>query len=221
MCGRFAFLASKDDILDFMPGIAITYWPGTRYNIAPSQDILAVLNDGQRETSAARWGLVPSWAKDPALGSRMINARLETITEKPSFKRPFARQRCVILASGFYEWKKSDGKKIPFFIRRIDGAPIAFAGLYDRWRAADGTVLVTSTIITTEANSAIQPVHERMPLMMLPENIDAWLNTGDVPAEELMKLLGTIDAGTLETLQVSTLVNSPAQDTPECIQPVK
>ena len=221
MCGRFAFFASKDDITDFMPGLAINYWPGPRYNIAPSQDILAVLNDGRRETSATRWGLVPSWARDPALGSRMINARLETVAEKPSFKRPFARQRCIIMASGFYEWKKSEGKKIPFFIRRSDGAPIAFAGLFDRWRAADGTVLVTSTIITTAANSAIMPVHERMPLMMLPVNIDAWLNPGDAPAEELMKLLDTIDAGKLETVPVSTLVNSPAHDTPECIQPAK
>jgi putative SOS response-associated peptidase YedK len=221
MCGRFAFLASKDDILDFMPGIAINYWPGPRYNIAPSQDIPAVLNDGRREISAARWGLVPSWAKDPALGSRMINARLETVTEKPSFKRPFARQRCVILASGFFEWKSSEGKKIPFFIRQTNGAPLAFAGLFDRWRASDGTVLTTSTIITTAANAAILPVHERMPLMLRPGNIDAWLDPGEAPAEELMKLLETIDAVTLETFPVSTLVNSPAHDAPECIQPVK
>lgn len=221
MCGRFAFISSRDDIEDFLPGVVIHYWPGPRYNVAPSQDILAVLNDGRRETSAARWGLVPSWAKDPALGSRMINARLETVAEKPSFRKPFARQRCIILASGFFEWKKEDGKKIPFYIRLKTGAPIAFAGLYDRWRAPDGAMLVTGTIITTAANAAVLPVHERMPVMMRRENIDGWLAPGEASATELFKLLDTIEAGEIETIPVSTMVNDPTRDDPSCVQPIK
>lgn len=221
MCGRFAFFASMDDIDELMPGIRVGYWPAPRYNIAPSLEIITVLNDGGRETSATRWGLVPSWAKDPALGSRMINARQETLAEKPSFRKPFARQRCVIPASGFYEWKKTGSGKEPYFIRLKSGKPMAFAGLYDRWRAPDGAVLVTSAIITTAANDAILPVHDRMPFMLRRENIDAWLAPEESTPAELAKLLAPADPGDIETVPVTTTVNDPSRDGPACIQPIK
>ncbi len=221
MCGRFAFFATEDDIEELLPGIHVNYWPAPRYNIAPSTEILAVLNDGRHETSSTRWGLVPSWAKDPALGNRMINARLETLAQKPSFRKPFARQRCVIPASGFYEWKKTGAGKEPYFIRLRSGKPMAFAGLYDRWRSADGAVLVTSTIITTAANDAILPVHERMPLMLRRENIDGWLATEESTPAELEKLLCAVDPGEIDTVPVSTMVNDPSREGSACVQPIK
>jgi len=221
MCGRFAFISPEEDIEELVPGVAINYWPGIRYNVAPGQEILAIIANGSAGTFAARWGLVPYWAKDPAIGNRMINARRETVAEKPSYRKPFRRQRCIIPASGFYEWKREGAGKIPFFFRLSSGKPMAFAGLYDRWRGPGGGELLTGTIITAPARGAVAEVHDRMPVILGGSNIIRWLDNGEGEPGDLKKILDANEADGIESHRVSTLVNSPHHDERACIEPEK
>lgn len=195
--------------------------PDPRYNIAPTQIVASVIElQGKRLLTGFRWGLVPAWSKDPAIGNRMINARAETILDKPSFKPLLTRKRCLIPADGFYEWKASAGGKQPFHIRRKDGGLFAFAGLWEEWKSPDGSPLQTCTIITVEPNELMAPIHNRMPAILEREDEKVWLdaasNSKDVFA--LVSLLRPHSPEKFEAFPVSRAVNSPSSDLPSLIE---
>jgi putative SOS response-associated peptidase YedK len=221
MCGRFTLTSSQEQIAAILPGLVLDEPPAPRYNIAPTQPIAAVLNDDSRRVTPVRWGLIPSWAKDPAIGGRMINARAETVHEKPSFKRPLRRQRCMILADGFYEWKAVAGQraKTPMYIHLRDGRPFAFAGLWDRWRGPDGHPLTTATIITTTANALMETIHDRMPVVLDVSYYDTWLSPDEPPVETLLECLRPYPAEEMDAYAVSTKVNKPSHDAADCVAP--
>ncbi|RME47353.1 MAG: SOS response-associated peptidase, partial [Caldilineae bacterium] len=173
-----------------------------------------------RRLDTFRWGLIPAWAKDPAIGSRMINARAETVAQKPSFKRPLRRQRCLVLADGFYEWQKTPQGKIPVYIHLEAHRPFAFAGLWDRWVSAEGEALYTCTILTTRPNDLLAPIHNRMPVILTPEAVEAWLSPVEQAPQSLLPLLRPYPAEAMTCYPVSRLVNSPANDLPDCIRPL-
>lgn len=194
-----------------------------RYNIAPTQPVTVVRQteqDGQsaREIVAMHWGLIPSWSKDTKIGSRMINARAETVHEKPSFRAAFKKRRCLIPADGFYEWKKLDAKnKLPYFIGMKDQGLFAFAGLWERWDGVDNMVTESCTIITTEPNEVCKEIHNRMPVILSPDNYDAWLNPKSNDFEFLKSLLMPYPPEEMIAFSVSMLVNNPRNDSPGCI----
>jgi putative SOS response-associated peptidase YedK len=220
MCGRFsqAQIAELDrEVFRLLEMPALE----PRYNIAPTQDVGVVRErrNGERVLQLLRWGLIPSWAKDPAIGNRMINARAETLAAKPAFKRPFARQRCLVPADGFYEWKRTGGAKQPYYIRREDGRPMAFAGVWDRWRS-DGDATVDSfTIVTTTPNDLVAPIHNRMPAILLPDGYDMWLDPENHDVDDLSSLLGPYPAEDMTAYPVSRFVNNPRNEGPECVSP--
>jgi putative SOS response-associated peptidase YedK len=220
MCGRYT-LIKLADFLDVFPWIGPPDQPApSRFNIAPSQPILAVPNDGKNKLEMFQWGLVPSWAKDPAIGNKMINARAESLATKPAYRAAFKRRRCIIPADGFYEWRKEPGgkTKTPIYIRRRDHKPFAFAGLWEVWRSDDGTELPTCTIITGEPNELVKPIHDRMPAILTPEAIRKWLDPHELPPEDLLKLLAPYPAQEMEAKPVSKTVNNARVDSPECIE---
>jgi putative SOS response-associated peptidase YedK len=224
MCGRYGVYHSGAELaerfLTAQPGL-FAYVPELepRYNAAPTQTLPVILaRDGKPVLERMRWGLVPFWAKDPSIGSKMINARAETLAEKPAFRAPLKRRRCLVPASGFYEWLKvADGKQ-PMHIRRRDGAPMAFAGLWEEWKSPDGP-LRTYTIITTTANAVMEPIHHRMPTILSPDAQRLWLDPeADVPV--LLPLLCPCPDEDLLTFPVGRAVNRPGFDDPACIQPL-
>lgn len=221
MCGRFTLTATPDQLQLAFPGIAIPPQISPRYNVAPSQPIAVVPNDGRNALDFFIWGLIPSWAKDPSIGNRMINARAETLAEKPSFRNAYKRRRCLVLADGFYEWKQIPGKKgkIPHYITRKDRQPFAMAGLWEQWFSPDGSEIKSATIITTEPNDLMAQLHNRMPVILPPETYGIWLDSGERAPADLQNLLVPY-AGELAYYPVSPLVNSPANDTPDCIRPL-
>ena len=225
MCGRFALMTSTEQLaMQFdVPETAVNALPPSvpRYNIAPTQPVAAIrlAENGQREFTFFRWGLVPSWAKDLNIGSRMINARSETVAEKPSFRTAFKRRRCLIPADGFYEWQKQGSGKQPMFIRPVAERPFALAGLWEVWRDPDGSVLQTCTILTTTPNELMAPIHNRMPVIVEPEDFDLWLNPEPNP-EQGLHLLRPYPAEKMTAYPVSTTVNNPRNDVPDCIQPL-
>jgi putative SOS response-associated peptidase YedK len=191
-----------------------------RYNIAPSQEApVIVQTEGKRSIELFQWGLIPSWAKDPAIGNKMINARAETLAEKPSFKRLLKGRRCLVLADSFYEWRKEAKRKVPMRFKLKSGEPVTFAGLWDTWKQPDGKVLRTYTIITTDANDLIQPIHNRMPVMLSHDDALKWLNVEDEIAHALA-LLKPYPSEKMEGYDVSLLVNNPRNDSPERIKPI-
>ncbi len=223
MCGRYT-LTLDQEALQVALGVGGLVHPAPRYNIAPSQEVPAVVHQGANGEGVGpmgatlRWGLVPFWADDPSIGNRLINARSETAHEKPSFRNAFRRQRCLIPADGFYEWKKTAGGKRPFWIHLESKEPFTFAGLWERWSASDGDeVLETFTILTTEANEFLRPIHPRMPVILGPDHRERWLDP-DTPGDELRQLLGSFPAGPLAAREVSTRVNSPTNDDPGCLE---
>lgn len=225
MCGRYTLTATADEILDTFSWLVLPNDPAAltpRFNIAPSQPIAVVPNTGENELDFFIWGLIPFWAKDPKIGNRMINARGETLAEKPSFKAAYKYRRCLILTSGFYEWKKEPGStvKVPHYIRLKSGEPFAFAGLWERWNAPDGSEVLSSAIITTSPNELIAPIHNRMPVILPPENHQEWLTPGEKSPVELNPLLKAYPADEMQAYPVSTFVNSPANDSPQCIQAI-
>lgn len=220
MCGRFSLGVDTDRLVAVF-GItesALDWTP--RFNIAPTQDVAAVVAgaSGPR-LGPLRWGLVPHWADDAAMGSRLINARSETVDVKPAFRDPFRERRCLVLADGFYEWKRDNGSRTPMRVTLPDGEPFAFAGLWDRWRPRDGEPLHTCTIITTPAAPSIRSIHHRMPVILPAQERDRWIDphAGSAALKALLRPY----PGDLEAYPVSTRVNTPANDGPEIIEPVE
>lgn len=226
MCGRYSLTTPEEALrrLFRYDGPALNFPP--RYNIAPTQEVPVVRlagteggGEGGRELAMLRWGLIPSWAKEAAISNRMINARAETVSEKPSFRNAFRERRCLIPADGFYEWTKSDGAKQPYRIHRDDDGPFAFAGLWERWRQA-GETIESCTIVTTDANDALQPIHHRMPVILDPEDFDTWLDAENTPRDVAQALLRPYSGGGFASYRVSTHVNSPRNDDANCFAPL-
>lgn len=227
MCGRYSLTTPVDGIRRLFGFQELPNLP-PRYNIAPTQAVLAVLRgDGLKDQEAAdgaprarllRWGLIPSWSKDPAIASKLINARSETVREKPSFKKAFQRRRCLMPADGFYEWKTIQGRKQPFRIRFADGEPFAFAGLWERWQAPDGGEIESCSILTAEAAPQIAAIHHRMPVILDPAAFDAWLGAPQDAAEALLGPYRGTRA--LEAYPVDRRVNDVRNDDEGLIAPV-
>lgn len=191
-----------------------------RYNVAPSQSVLTIRRIDAREAAFCKWGLVPFWAKDPSIGNKMINAKAETLAEKPSFKNALAKRRCLIVADGFYEWKK-EGKSPsqPIYIRRRDRGLFAFAGLWEEWKTPEGNRMPTCTIITTEPNELLSKYHHRMAVILKPEDEAAWIDPKNA-AGDVLPLLAPYPLDDLEAFPVSKAVNSPSSNEPSLIEPV-
>jgi putative SOS response-associated peptidase YedK len=217
MCGRYTLSTPAGRLAEeFQLDSTVEIPPS--YNVAPTQQVAAVLEDeGGRRLEMLRWGLVPSWADDPDIGARMINARSETAPEKPSFRRAFRGRRCLIAADGFYEWKREDGGKQPYYFRMQDGRPFAFAGLWESWDKGGGE-LRTCTILTTRPNSVLNGIHDRMPVILPHDAYNAWLDP-DADKEELGELMVPYPGDDLETYPVSRFVNSPSNNDERCIEP--
>jgi putative SOS response-associated peptidase YedK len=221
MCGRFALYRNLEEIQEAFDIQQVQWEPEPSYNVAPTQDVAVVV---QREEGTSlekmRWGLIPSWAKDPKIGSRMINARSETLGEKPSFKRPFKGQRCLVIADGFFEWAKTEQGKIPMFIRPKFQGPLGFAGLYDDWVSPQGEAITSCTIVTTRPNDFMQTIHNRMPLILSKSQQATWLDPATPHIDEWLSALAPYPSQEMEAYEVSRRVNSPQNNSIECIQPV-
>jgi putative SOS response-associated peptidase YedK len=191
------------------------------YNIAPTQNVPVVVNEGGNRLITCRWGLIPTWSKDMAIGSRMINARAETLAEKPSFKSPFKKHRCLVVADGFYEWKKTSTGKVPTYIHMADGSPMGFAGLYSDWTSPEGEPVRTCTIVTTEPNELLAPIHNRMPVIIQTAHREQWLDPDQHDPEALSALLAPYPAGEMEAWEVARAVNSPSNNSPENLRPLE
>lgn len=221
MCGRFVLVADPEVIQQQFDLSALPV-TGPRYNIAPTQPVGVITNEEPRTLSVLQWGLIPSWAKDDSMGGKMINARSETVEEKPAFRSAFKRRRCIVPASGFYEWQQqTKANKTPFYIQPKDETLFGLAGLWELWYSPDGGELLTFTILTTEANTFMQQYHHRMPVILRPEDYDTWLTPGEVPADVLRPLLYQFDSDAMTAYEVSKLVNKPMNDMPECIAPLE
>lgn len=226
MCGRYSLslsgetIASAFDLAD-IPTVS------PRYNIAPTQPVAVVRSGAESVAKAGReftyliWGLVPSWAKDPGIGSRLINARAETVTEKPSFRSAFKRRRCLLVADGFYEWQRSADGKQPYYFHLDDHQPFGFAGLWEHWENGAGDVIESCTILTTEANDRLRPVHDRMPVILQRQDYDLWLDPEMQQTDRLQSLLCPYPAEAMVSYPVSARVNSPRNDTADCVQPIE
>lgn len=220
MCGRFTLTADIQTVAQkFHATAPASLQSVPRYNVAPTQDVVAVMNDGERHLELLRWGLIPSWAKEESVGSRMINARAETLAEKSSFKKLLRSRRCVIVGDGFYEWAQEPGtkSKTPMYITMKDHEPFAFAGLWDSWRTPGGQQLRTCTIVTTEPNQLMASIHNRMPALLLPDALTAWLNPEVQDEQELCHLLNPYPTELMVARPVSRLVNNPKYDGAELI----
>jgi len=224
MCGRFSQYNEQEefeDRFDITDPSGVLFEP--RYNIAPTQNVpIIVIKEDNRVLKLMRWGLVPFWSKDTKIGSRMINARAETITEKACFKNPLKRKRCLVPASGFYEWKKNPNRtKVPMYLHLRSGEPFAFAALWDEWKQPDGDKLFTFTIITTDPNELMKPIHNRMPVILPQKEESKWLDPELQDSSKLTPILIPYVSDLMEAYEVSPFVNIPGNDSPECIKPVK
>ena len=219
MCGRYTLTADAESIQLAFGLDGVSGWPRPRYNIAPSQLAPAITNQNPGRLSFLKWGLAPSWAKDPAVGHRMINARSETAAEKPSFRAAFKRRRCLMPADGFFEWTQQGRQKIPMYIHLENRALFAFAGLWERRENSDGSILETCAILTTEANSLIRPLHHRMAVILAPRHYEMWLSSARIETAALMSLMSPHPAETMRVYEVSREVNHPANDHAGLIEP--
>jgi putative SOS response-associated peptidase YedK len=217
MCGRFTLTAPAKVIGELFPLFDLAE-ERPRYNIAPTQGVLAVRagEDGKPELARLRWGLVPSWAADPSIGNRLLNARADTAAVKPAFRAAFRQRRCLVLADGFYEWQKLVGRKQPHYFRLRDGSPFAFAGLWERWDKSESP-LESCTILTTEANELLRKVHDRMPVILPRAAFERWLDPTVKAVPELQALLCPFSPDLMTGYPVGTLVNNPRHDDPGCI----
>lgn len=217
MCGRFTLRSSPRAVADAF-GLPDIPDFERHFNIAPTQPVAAIrLQDGHRQLSFLHWGLIPSWADDPAVGNRMINARADGVADKPSFRSAFEKRRCLVVADGFYEWKKTGKAKQPFYITLKDKQPFAFAGLAEHWHRGD-QVIDSCTIITTEPNELMTDIHDRMPVILSPDEYDLWLDPEFQGKDKLLSMLGPYPADEMQAYPVSTVVNSPRNETPACVE---
>ena len=218
MCGRFTLRTPAHVLIEHF-GLHGELQLPLRYNIAPTQDVVVIRQaETGRELATMRWGLVPAWADDPKIGNRMINARSEDAATKPSFRSAMQRRRCLVAADGFYEWQTVGKKKQPHYIRRADGQPFAFAGLWEAWRKVEPP-LESCTILTTAAAKSIQWLHDRMPVILSPADYDAWLNPAQQDSSKLAYLFEGF--GELTTSPVNPVVNNARHDGPDCIEEIK
>lgn len=219
MCGRYTLVKTHEVAERFqVEQSSLDLAP--RYNVAPGQELPVVTKHSPNQLEIMRWGLVPSWAKDTKVGYSMINARAEGIQDKPAFRRPLRYHRCIVPASGFYEWQKVNTKtKIPYYFHRKDDKLFGFAGLYDIHTDENGNKLLTYTIITTNANEVVEPVHDRMPVMLLPEDEATWLDPELHDPEPLLALLKPYPTELMEAYTVSSQVNKPQNDSPALLEP--
>lgn len=221
MCGRFvtdsniSVIKKLFNIKEVLSDIAPSY------NIAPSQNVAVVVKDEVNKLMTCRWGFIPSWSKDESVGYKLINARAETVAVKPMFTAAFEKHRCLVVADGFYEWRKEDKVKTPVYIHLKSGEPFGLAGLYNVWTSPEGKHICTCTIITTDANDLIEPIHNRMPVIIPRDRQELWLDTETGDKTELLSLLKPYPSKELELYDVSTKVNSPKFNSPECIRPWK
>jgi putative SOS response-associated peptidase YedK len=225
MCGRYTLHHTLKEIEERFGVEAIEKLISPRYNIAPSQTVPVIRRaqsgEDLREMAGCKWGLIPYWAKDPKIGNSLINAKAETIADKPSFKQAFARRRCLIPADGFFEWKKR-GKEPsqPIYVRKRDGGLFALAGLWEAWETPDGETLESCTIITVEPNELISKIHHRMAAILNPDDEATWIDPQS-KIDDLPRLLRPYESDDLEAILVTRAVNSPAHDSPDCIAPVE
>lgn len=221
MCGRYAFFASADAVRRWF-GVSAVPDLAARYNIAPTQQVPVVRErePGRREIALLRWGLVPPWAADPAIGQRLINARAETLAEKPSFRAAFRRRRCVVLASGWYEWQETAAGKRPFFLYRRDGEPLGFAGLWEHWTdRSSGEIVQSCAIVTQAAPPPLAAIHDRMPALLERHALGEWLDPRIEEASRLAALLDPGAAAAIEARPVGRAVNDPRREGPALIEP--
>lgn len=220
MCGRYVITSAPEAIRALFRYAEQPNFPA-RYNIAPTQPVPIVrFEQGVRSFALVRWGLIPSWVKDPQKFALLINARGETVLDKPAFRNAMRRRRCLFPADGFYEWQAGGVRKRPFFIRPRDGRPIAFAGLWETWMGPNGEEVDTACIVTTGANRLLAPIHDRMPAVIAPEAFDLWLDAANVDAETAAALIAPAPETLFEAYEISTAVNRTANDGPALILPV-
>jgi putative SOS response-associated peptidase YedK len=221
MCGRISFVINAETE-KFLREYKFEYRPNSRYNIAPTEYVAAVRNTSDKIVEPLRWGLVPSWTKDIGMGSKMINARCETLAEKPAYRTAVKNRRCIVLANGFYEWTQTRGSKtkIPYYIQLKNREPFAIAGLWDEWKPPDKEKpLRTCTIVTTDSNELVRELHNRMPVILNRDATNLWLDPATHKAEDFKDLFLPYPSTELEVYQVSSRVNKPGHDSPELIKP--
>jgi putative SOS response-associated peptidase YedK len=220
MCGRYAITTAPEALRALFGYVEEPDFP-PRFNVAPSQPIPVVrLLEGKRSFALLRWGLIPSWVKDPRAFSLLVNARGESVLDKPAFRNGMKRRRCLIPADGFYEWRQDGERKRPFFVRPRDGKPVAFAGLWEAWMGPNGEEMETVCIVTTAANRTLRAIHDRMPVVIAPDAFDMWLDTARVDAEIAAALIMPAPETLFEAYEVSTAVNRTANDSAALIAPV-
>jgi putative SOS response-associated peptidase YedK len=221
MCGRFSRTYTYEDLREYFR-LAEGFHLEPRYNIAPSQEVAAVrVEEDKRRLVLLRWGLIPFWADDPKIGYKMINARSETAHKTPAFRAAFRGRRCIITASGFFEWDHRAGDRQPYYIHRIDGKPMAFAGLWEHWENKEGNAVIEScAILTTDAGEPVMKLHDRMPVILEPEFFDLWLDPEEHRVERLRELLQPAGPGVLSMYPVSKLVNKASNEEEKCIEQV-
>ena len=220
MCGRYTLISNISELQGRFGFVMEPAEVKPRFNIAPTQQVLTVVNEGERRSELMRWGLVPSWAKDIKIGSRMINAVSETAATKPAFRSAFRRRRCLVLADGFFEWRKEGKKRFPMYFTPKSGEPMAFAGLWENWKSPDGEWIRSCSILTTAANSFIEPIHNRMPVILSAETEPLWLDPLTETPDTLEPLLLPAPPELLDVREVSTTVNNVRNDNPDCVAPL-
>ena len=220
MCGRFVRITPIPVMAERFMAKQIFADLSPSYNIAPSQKVVIINDEGVRQLIQSKWGFIPSWAKDPSIGNKMINARSETVSEKPAFRSAFKRHRCLVIADGFYEWRTKGKRKFPMYVRLKSGEPFGFAGLYNVWTSPDGKKTCTCTIITTEANEVVKPIHERMPVILPRDKEDIWINPATEDKEILLNVLKPYLVEEMDAYEVSTKVNSPQYNSSSNIKPL-
>jgi putative SOS response-associated peptidase YedK len=221
MCGRFVLIAPGQIVADQF-GLAATPWLEPRYNIAPTQPVAAVrlTPGGERELAHLHWGLIPFWAKDSKMSGRMINARSETVAEKPAYRSAFKYRRCLVPVSGFYEWQKQNGAKQPVYIHGAEEELLAIAGIWEHWQAADGGEIDSVSLLTTSPNALMAPIHNRMPVIIEPPDYSTWLDRQLQTPDLLQHLMRPYRDDGLAFYPVSTIVNNPRNDDPACVEPL-
>ena len=219
MCGRFSLTADLGELASRFEfdGNRLDLEPN--FNVAPTQNVLTVLGGENRRGGFMRWGLIPHWAKTASIGSRMVNARAETVAQRPAFRDAFRKRRCLVLADGFYEWQQAGSVRKPMRIIMESGEPFAFAGLWAIWRDSEGNRIPSCTVITTEANDLLRPIHNRMPVILPREMEEFWLDRDVQDASALENALTAYPSELMQTYQVSTLVNSPRNNGPQVVEP--